>query len=260
MFKISDKIIVHTEVSKTELIEEGGVSKNKVVVIPHGIMENVKRINKFDAKRKLGLSLSNRQQENEEYLIEEFTWKSVAKKTLLVYLSLLTLEDYSVYLEKPQVERLKWLKRKIRGETVEVGCSGGYVSNFLQCSIGIDIDILRLKMAKIAFPHLNLICASADKIPLKNKSFDTLILPEILEHLNFSEVGEVLKEAVRVSKKAVLITLPSINGRYAKNPEHIWLPSEYYLRKLGENLNRLGLFYEITRTPDFVLIRSYSKS
>ena len=52
----SNVIVVHTNFLKETLAREYGVGKNKIVVFPQGILENVPRYNKAKIKKKLKLS------------------------------------------------------------------------------------------------------------------------------------------------------------------------------------------------------------
>lgn len=50
--------------------------------------------------------------------------------------------------------------------------------------------------------------ASADNLPMADKSFDIVLAAEILEHLPFDKIGRALFEIKRVSKTGAVISLP----------------------------------------------------
>ena len=81
------------------------------------------------------------------------------------------------------------------GKIVDIGCGdalylwGGNPPNNVTC---VDID---------QFKHTHVI-AEASKLPFKDKTFDTALLLEILEHVD--DVEKVLKEALRVSNIAIV--------------------------------------------------------
>ncbi len=54
--KTSNLIIVHAKFFKDILVNEYNIPENKIKVIPHGIIENIKTISKEEAKRELNLS------------------------------------------------------------------------------------------------------------------------------------------------------------------------------------------------------------
>ena len=77
----------------------------------------------------------------------------------------------------------------------------------------IASEILKKMSVKVTTldidPKLNPnICADVTMLPFINKSFDTVLAAEILEHIPFDEVPKALKELSRVAKKAIIITLP----------------------------------------------------
>jgi len=81
------------------------------------------------------------------------------------------------------------------GKIVDIGCGdalylwGGNPPKNVTC---VDID---------QFKHTHVI-AEASKLPFKDKTFDTALLLEILEHVD--DVEKVLKEALRVSNIAIV--------------------------------------------------------
>ncbi|MEK6829606.1 MAG: glycosyltransferase family 4 protein [Nanoarchaeota archaeon] len=52
----ADKIIVHTTYFKKILVKEYGLPSNKIVILPHAIIENIKTISQKKSKRELKLS------------------------------------------------------------------------------------------------------------------------------------------------------------------------------------------------------------
>lgn len=53
-----------------------------------------------------------------------------------------------------------------------------------------------------------------DKIPFKDNAFDTVVMLDLMEHLYTPEA--LLKEAVRVSKKSIIIGVPNFNSLPAR--------------------------------------------
>lgn len=82
---------------------------------------------------------------------------------------------------------------------------------------GIVAEILRRMKVKVTTldidPKLNPnICADVTMLPFADKSFDTVLAAEILEHIPFNEVPKALKELSRVARKAIVITLPHFSN------------------------------------------------
>lgn len=99
--------------------------------------------------------------------------------------------------------------RRHAGMTVlDLGCGFGaygvalqkYGLNCFGCDV--NIDHLR-KAAASGLP----VTKSDSVLPFPDRSFDTVLIFEVLEHV--SEVSKVLREAFRVARKNVLITVPN---------------------------------------------------
>ena len=74
-----------------------------------------------------------------------------------------------------------------------------------------------------------------DLLPFKNKSFDTVLLPDILEHVDYANAEKILKESKRVAKK-VLISVPTPTGKWFDNPEHRWKPTKEAFSALDSDM------------------------
>jgi len=137
-----------------------------------------------------------------------------------------------IYEDESQKERVRFFIEHIKeGEKIlEVGCATGYILNKAYEEkkiegIGIDIRRDRLLYAKMKHSDLEFISASGEFLPFKDKSFDTVLLPDILEHVDYEDVPKILKESKRVGKK-VLISVPTPTGKWFDNPEHRWKPTK----------------------------------
>lgn len=106
---------------------------------------------------------------------------------------------------------------KHAGEHVlDLGCGYGAYSLALlsegrRC-VGCDINLQYLKTA--AATGLPVVAAQGG-LPFPDKSFDTVLLFEVIEHVR--QLQDILKEAFRVARKNVLVTVP--------NAEHLDLLS-----------------------------------
>lgn len=88
---------------------------------------------------------------------------------------------------------------------LDVGCGTGITSNFPCNVVGLDpsAELLKRFSAPLA-KSVKTLCASAEKMPLPNDSFDVVVSVTALQ--NFDDAEQGLKEMVRVGKK---------NARYA---------------------------------------------
>lgn len=126
--------------------------------------------------------------------------------------------------EPPQAARREALLQATRGAAVlEVGCAtGGIVSYFqekgLWC-VGLDLSFEQVRHALGKAPYLQ---ADAYRLPFPDASFDTVLVPETLEHLHDPEVA--LAEAARVSRDRVVVSVPveELDGPiYTQDPTHV---------------------------------------
>lgn len=87
-------------------------------------------------------------------------------------------------------------------KVLEIGPGPGIVSEILN---NMKLKVITLDIDHRLTPN---ICADVTALPFLNKSFDTVLAAEILEHIPFSEVPKALKELSRVAGKSIVITLP----------------------------------------------------
>jgi len=113
-------------------------------------------------------------------------------------------------------------------------------------AVGIDIFKLYLKEAKNKGRFRDLILGDVRYLPFKDKSFDTVICMEVLEHLEKADGYKLLDELERVARRQVLLTTPV--GKHELHPfdenpyqehKYIWKVEE--LRKLGYKVRGRGL-------------------
>jgi len=173
--------------------------------------------------------------------MEEIT--EILKGTLLDYSNLVGHSDDMYKIDRMQF-RLEWLKQNTETPVLEVGCATGYVLNYV-CSqgVGVDINRERLKVAKIRNLNSTFFLSDAENLEFLDKSFNTVIVSEVLEHMPFKKSIKVLHEAARVGYN-VLVTLPKESGEEGrnKNPEHYWLATKESIDKLTENYTILEMY------------------
>lgn len=87
---------------------------------------------------------------------------------------------------------------------LDVGCGDGYqISHILSYSsrtVGIDLSRARLAKARKKLDGADLVRASSEKIPFRQRAFDKVMCLELLEHLKnpaltLQQIESVLKEA-----------------------------------------------------------------
>jgi hypothetical protein len=99
-----------------------------------------------------------------------------------------------IYKEKKQKERIDWLKKNVSGRVLEIGCSTGFVLNYVGGGVGVDVDKLRLEYAKKTYPQSHFVFADAAEMKFLDEEFDTVMIPDILEHVEKDHASRIVKE------------------------------------------------------------------
>lgn len=107
-------------------------------------------------------------------------------------------------------KRVAILDKYVVGKKVlDIGCGTGiyvdYLSRKGKDAAGIDSVKEFINYARKNYKGKFLV-ADAYKLPFKDKSFDTVIMFDVLEHLEYEE--KALKELQRVGKKRIIIIAP----------------------------------------------------
>ena len=199
------------------------------------------------------LTIRRRLQEQCQKMWKDNTWSAIAVKHIEAYLEVLSGHPDVIYDNRKQKERIDWLKENVSGNALEIGCAGGFVTSYTNADVGLDINAWRTKFAKAKHPEKDFITASAFSLPFTDKAFDTILIPEILEHVQLPQAENIISESKRVAHK-ILATLPNADKvNYDKsiveNPEHMWFPTKKIVLDLVKNCK-----IQYTSENDFMLV------
>jgi glycosyltransferase involved in cell wall biosynthesis len=202
------------------------------------------------------LSDSSKRQVLREKCVEMWSatkWSAIATKHLETYLEVFSAHPDTLYESKRQKERLDWLKMSLSGNALEIGCATGFVTNYSGANVGLDLNAFRLRLAKKRYPQKDFVISNAMYLPFKAKAFDSVLIPEILEHLPLDLAKRIVLEAKRVGNK-LLITLPNADKlNYDKSlveaPEHVWFPTKEIVYSMIQDP-----LIKFTGENDFMLI------
>ncbi len=181
-------------------------------------------------------------------------WSAIAQKHLAAYFEALSNHPDAIYNDPVQKERIDWLKHNRSGVSLEIGCAGGFVTNYTNSDVGLDLDVIRIKHAKAKYPNKEFVIGSASALPFKQKAFDCILIPEILEHVRLVQAEKIISEAKTVGQK-IVITVPNAgkdnyNKILVENPEHLWLPTNKIIKELVKDCNT-----EYSLDQDFILVK-----
>jgi SAM-dependent methyltransferase len=110
----------------------------------------------------------------------------------------------------PDPQKLAVLRRFVVGPTVlDVGCASGTYVDLLSGDgfqvTGLEAVPEFLREAEARRRRGRFVAGEAQSMPFPDKSFDTTVLYDVLEHL---EDGIVAAEAVRVTRRRILVLVP----------------------------------------------------
>ncbi len=103
-------------------------------------------------------------------------------------------------------------------KVLDIGCGDGLLLSALAkkgvTGFGVDVSEEGARKCREKGLDVSAVDISAGSLPLKDDSFDTVVMLDVLEHVYAPE--ELLKEAVRISKKYVIISVPNFNSLPAR--------------------------------------------
>ncbi len=94
---------------------------------------------------------------------------------------------------------------------LEVGIGNKTVSDYLKRS---GYQVTTCDFAKDLEPD---VVADVRMLPFKDDKFDVILAAEVLEHIPFDEVAKALSELRRVSKKYLIVSIPSYGSYFILN-------------------------------------------
>ncbi len=106
-----------------------------------------------------------------------------------------------------------------KGEKIlDIGCGDGLLLSALAkngvTGFGVDVSEEGARKCREKGLDVSVVDITTYALPFKDGSFDTVVMLDVLEHVYAPE--ELLKEAVRVSKKYVIISVPNFNSLPAR--------------------------------------------
>lgn len=127
-----------------------------------------------------------------------------------------------------QIDRVRWLVSWTAGmrDVLEVGCSWGYILGHVPADeggkrTGVDINPRLVELARLLNRGAAFEAGDVRRLPFTDRSYDVVLLAEVLEHLPWGEVRSALIEACRVARQRVLITVP-VHAEESANVKHQW--------------------------------------
>ena len=133
-----------------------------------------------------------------------------------------------------QQKRIQWLCQNSMGDRIlEIGCNWGYILdavrkyNKSKFCVGVDINSKNIEKALIEFPDcfFRLEDIIETGLSFADNSFDTVMLPDVLEHISMEYVLSIIMKSLKIATNKVLITLP-LEEKKAHCFKHKWVPND----------------------------------
>lgn len=135
---------------------------------------------------------------------------------------------------------------------IDVGCGKGiwgYLLSALRENVayicGVDITSSYLRFVKERNVYDDLVLCDGTFLPFKDRSFDLVLLSEVLEHLEKKQGYVMLKQLEKIARKLIVITVPQgfveqtpVGGINAEKHRSAWYAGEF--RKLGYRIIGIG--------------------
>lgn len=140
----------------------------------------------------------------------------------------------STWFKSHQQYRLNWLKKHCVGTIMELGTCYGYVLAYCGGKIGVDWNQQSIALARILNPTKEFVEADIRNLPFPDSYADTVMACDVLEHLPWDDVSKALREARRVAKQRVLITIPDErNIPDSTCFKHLWLATSEKVKAIA---------------------------
>ena len=137
-----------------------------------------------------------------------------------------------------------------RGSVLELGCGRGYLSKAIRDSghevIGVDISKEKIAFAQKNYPEIRFQASDILKLNLPGATFDTVLLPEILEHVSVEVGDRILEIAWSFLKPSGRLIVSVPNENCIPHPNHI---REFTRKSLERLLSRFGAPKLVTEQP-----------
>lgn len=169
-----------------------------------------------------------------------------------------------IYLDK--IKTVLMMTGDVRGKVLDLGFGYGYLEKQLLAKrkkielYGIDISSFAVSKARKNI-YGTFLKGNIKKIPFSNAMFACVVVLDVLEHLNKSDVGKALSEVYRVAKKnCVLIFSVPINEAKTdtKNNLHV---RRYTAKSIESEIKIAGFSVVETKFlyayPSFYRIKSF---
>ncbi len=147
-------------------------------------------------------------------------------------------------------ERYRVIADLCAGAVIELGCGPGELSSTIaECGlsvVGVDKNLEKIGQARKRYPHIEFIEADILSLPHAGKSYDTVVLSEVLEHVSEEAGDRMLSTAWSFVAPGGRLIVSVPNEDCVPHANHI---REFDQKSLKRLLDRLGRPVLVTEQP-----------
>jgi SAM-dependent methyltransferase len=133
-----------------------------------------------------------------------------------------------------EIDRVLRMANHSPSSILDVGSGNGAIINHYTErgyeTVGLDISESLVQKASAQFPKTMFICYDGLNFPLDDSSFDTVLLNDVLEHISYQDIEQVLSEIHRVLKPNGVVYI-SVMNRWQVIEPHLLIPFMTWLPK-----------------------------
>lgn len=160
---------------------------------------------------------------------------------------LVKLKLYLMSLEEPAT----WIFNKRSKTVLDVGCGQGIPMKSLNMhykfkkTVGVDLFDEYLKQCKKEHIHTDYVKKDVRKISYKQKSFDTVMCLQVVEHLTKKDAWKLVEKMEKIAKRQIIIATPighldhdEVDHNHLQLHKSFFYPEEF--EKKGYAIVRFG--------------------
>jgi 2-polyprenyl-3-methyl-5-hydroxy-6-metoxy-1,4-benzoquinol methylase len=153
-------------------------------------------------------------------------------------------------LNRSKLNRIRTTVGLCKGKVLELGCGEGHLTEEVRNQgfeiTGVDMNVEKIERAQYRCPDISFIQSDVLKLSLPPGSFDTVILPELLEHVPEETGNKMLDTAWRLLKIQGRLIVSVPNENCIPHPNHV---CQFDMHSLKSLLSRYGKPYTSLDQP-----------
>jgi 2-polyprenyl-3-methyl-5-hydroxy-6-metoxy-1,4-benzoquinol methylase len=146
--------------------------------------------------------------------------------------------------------RARITAKLMQGSVIDLGCGEGHLAGLIaengHAVVGIDKNRDKIEIAKALYPKVSFTVGDLRKTGLPERSFDTVLLAEVLEHLPEDVGKEAIEAAMRLLKPGGRLVVSVPNEDCVPHRNHL---QEFDRRSLRRLLEPHGKTKLVTEQP-----------